>query len=140
GKKIMGKGGTPFYNPFSGIKFNAPNGAQCSDPTVLACTAQVFAALAYLNYRATALDNFSLRLEYYDDMQGQRTSVKTRYVDAALGWQHWFSPQIELRPEIAYYASLDAPAFNAHFNPLPPPIPPTKNYALIGAMDLIFHF
>ena len=73
-------------------------------------------------------------------MEGQRTTVKTRYVDVALGWQHWFSPQIELRPELAYYASLDAPAFNGNFNALPAPIAPTKNYALIGAMDLIFHF
>jgi len=137
---IIANGGTPFSNPFSGIKFNAPNGAQCSDPNVLACTAQVFAALAYINYRPRPLDNFSLRLEYYDDMEGQRTSVKTRYVDVALGWQHWFSPQFELRPEIAYYASLDAPAFNGNFNALPAPIAPTKNYALIGAMDLVFHF
>ena len=107
---------------------------------MLSCTAHVFAALAYINYRATALDNFSLRLEYYDDMEGQRTTVKTRYVDVALGWQHWFSPQIELRPELAYYASLDAPAFNGNFNALPAPIAPTKNYAWIAAMDLIFHF
>jgi hypothetical protein len=139
-QNIIANGGTPFSNPFSGIVFNAPNGAQCSDPNVLSCTAQVFAALAYLNYRATVLDNFSLRLEYFDDMEGQRTTVKTRYVDVALGWQHWFSPQIELRPELAYYASLDAPAFNGNFNALPAPIAPTKNYAWIGAMDLIFHF
>jgi Putative beta-barrel porin-2, OmpL-like. bbp2 len=139
-QNIVANGGTPFSNPFSGIVFNAPNMAQCSDPNALTCTAQVFAALAYINYRPRALDNFSLRLEYYDDMQGQRTTVKTRYVDVALGWQHWFSPQIELRPEIAYYASLDAPAFNGNFNALPAPIPPSKNYAVISAMDLIFHF
>jgi Putative beta-barrel porin-2, OmpL-like. bbp2 len=139
-QNIIANGGTPFSNPFSGIKFNAPNGAQCSDPNVLACTAQVFAALAYINYRPRPLDNFSLRLEYYDDMEGQRTSVKTRYVDVALGWQHWFSPQIELRPEIAYYASLDAPAFNGNFNAQPAPIAPTKNFAWIAAADIIFHF
>jgi hypothetical protein len=139
-QNIIANGGTPFSNPFSGIVFNAPNGAQCSDPNVLACTARAFSALTYLNYRASALDNFSLRLEYYDDMEGQRTTVKTRYVDVALGWQHWFSPQIELRPELAYYASLDAPAFNGNFNALPAPIAPIKNYAWIGAMDLIFHF
>jgi len=139
-QNIIANGGTPFSNPFSGIVFNAPNGAHCGDPTVLACTAQAFAALAYINYRPRALDNFSLRLEYYDDMEGQRTSVKTRYVDLALGWQHWLSPQIELRPEIAYYASLDAPAFNGNFNALPAPIAPTKNFAWIAAADVIFHF
>jgi hypothetical protein len=139
-QNIIANGGTPFSNPFSGIVFNAPNGAHCGNPTVLACTAQAFAALAYINYRPRALDNFSLRLEYYDDMEGQRTSVKTRYVDLAFGWQHWLSPQIELRPEIAYYASLDAPAFNGNFNALPAPIAPTKNFAWIAAADVIFHF
>jgi hypothetical protein len=107
---------------------------------VLSCTAQSVAALTYINYRASALDNFSLRLEYFDDMEGQRTSVKTRYVDIAWGLQHWLSPQVELRPEIAYYASLDAPAFNGNFNALPVAIAPTKNYAWIGSADIIWHF
>jgi hypothetical protein len=137
---IIANGGTPFSNPFSGIVFNAPNGAICSNPSALTCTAQSFAALTYINYRASALDNLSLRLEYFDDMEGQRTSVKTRYVDIAWGLQHWLSPQVELRPEIAYYASLDAPAFNGNFNALPTAIAPTKNYAWIGAADIIWHF
>ena len=38
----------------------------------------------------------------------------TRYMDIALSWQHWFSPQVEIRPEVAYYRSLDAPAFNGN--------------------------
>ena len=61
----------------------------------------------------------SFRLEYFNDMQGQRTTVKTRYVNPAIGWQHWFSPQVEIRPELAYYRSLDAPAFNGNFNACP---------------------
>jgi hypothetical protein len=48
------------------------------------------------------------------DPQGQRTGVVTNYADAALAWQHWFSPQIELRPEVAYYRSLNADAFNGN--------------------------
>ena len=35
-------------------------------------------------------------------------------VDGALAWQHWFSRQIEMRPEIAYYRSLNADAFNGN--------------------------
>ena len=50
------------------------------------------------------------------DPEGQRTGVVTNYVDCALGWQHWFSPQIEVRPEIAYYRSLNANAFNGNVN------------------------
>jgi hypothetical protein len=33
-----------------------------------------------------------------------------------LGWQHWFSPQIEVRPEIGYCRSLNAYAFNGNVN------------------------
>jgi hypothetical protein len=137
---IIANGGTPFSNPFSGIKYNAPNGAQCSDVNALACTAQSLAALTYINYRASALDNFSLRLEYFDDMEGQRTGTKTRYVDVAWGLQHWLSPQVELRPEIGYYRSLDAPAFNGNFNALPVPIAPSKSSSVVGAADIILHF
>ena len=70
----------------------------------------------YLNYKPTPLDNISWRGEFYDDKQGQRTGTKTRYVETGLGWQHWFSPQIEIRPEFTYYKSLDAFAFNGNAN------------------------
>src|ERR1700683_5335504 len=61
--------------------------------------ARVVTFLAYLNYKVSPLDNISFRPEFYNDMEGQRTGVKTRYVDFGIGWQHWFSPQIEIRPE-----------------------------------------
>jgi len=137
---IINSGGTPFSNPFSGIQFNAPNAAQCSNPNVLTCTSQVFTMLTYINYRYNALNNFSVRLEYFNDMEGQRTGVKTRYVDVAWGLQHWLSPQVELRPEICYYASLDAAAFNGNSDALPVAIPPSKNYAWIASADIIWHF
>jgi hypothetical protein len=136
---IIANGGTPFSNPFSGIAFNAPNGALCDNPNVLSCTASEFSTVAYLNYKFTPLDNLSLRGEFFNDMQGQRTGVKTRYLEGALGWQHWLSPQIEMRPEITYYKSLDAPAFDGNFNVVPA-IAPSKSTALIGAMDVIMHF
>jgi hypothetical protein len=141
---IIPNGGFPF-SPANGFNFNAPNTAVCATPNVLTCTARDFTALSYLNYKFTPMDNLSFRLEYFDDMQGQRTTVKTRYVNPAIGWQHWFSPQIEVRPEVAYYRSLDANAFNGNFNAAPASVGgavvvPTRNYALIGSMDLIWHF
>jgi hypothetical protein len=45
--------------------------------------------------------------------------------------------QIQMRPEIAYYKSLDAAAFNGNANGR---IAPNRNYALIGTADLIVHF
>jgi hypothetical protein len=132
---IVANNGYPFGS--AQMPFNSPNLAQCSSPTVLTCKAEVFTTVMYLNYQFSPLDNISFRPEFYNDMQGQRTGTKTRYVDFGIGWQHWFSPQIEIRPEVTYYRSLDANAFNGNFNA---GIAPTKNYALIGAMDLIWHF
>ena len=96
----------------SSLPFNAPDAAQCASKTMLSCTATASGAVAYLNYQFSPLDNISFRPEFYDDEEGQRTGVKTRYVNMAVGWQHWLSPQIEFRPEIDYDRSLDAPAFN----------------------------
>jgi hypothetical protein len=132
---IVQSGGTPF-SPQS-IPFNAPNLAQCSNTAVLSCTASVQTYVYYLNYKATPLDNISWRGEFYDDKQGQRTGTKTRYVETGLGWQHWFSPQIEIRPEFTYYRSLDGFAFNGNSNL---GIPANKNFALIGSADIIIHF
>jgi hypothetical protein len=91
----------------------------------------------YLNYSPDKLNNFSLRAEWFDDSQGFRTGVPTRYAEVAWGWQHWLSPQIELRPEIGYYRSIDNPAFNG--NP-DAGIAPTRDWAVIAASDIIIHF
>ena len=128
-------GGTPFSPQY--IPFNAPNAAQCNSTSALTCTASVLATVAYINYQFSPLDNISLRPEFYDDKQGQRTGVKTRYLNFGLGWQHWLSPQIELRPEIDYDYALDRNAFNGNVNA---GIPPTKRYTVLGAMDIIAHF
>jgi hypothetical protein len=135
---IIANGGFPF-TAANGLTFNSPFFAQCSNPNQLTCTAEVFATVMYLNYQFSPLDNISFRPEFYDDMQGQRTGTKSRYVTMGLGWQHWFSPQVELRPEVTYYRSLDAPAFNGNFN-ANPVIQPNKKDAFIASADLIWHF
>jgi hypothetical protein len=131
----IANGGTPFSPQY--IPFNAPGGALCSTATVVSCTATFVTALMYLNYKVTALDNISYRFEFVNDEQGQRTGTKTRYIETGLGWQHWFSPQIEIRPEVSYYWSMDADAFNGNANL---GIAPNKNKALIAAADIIIHF
>jgi len=147
---ILAGGGTPFSPQF--IPFNAPNAAVCSGPSSwnsaaasantvagspLKCTSDTQTFLLYLNYSPNRLNNFSLRTEYFNDPQGQRTGVPNAYADVAFSWQHWLSPQIELRPEIAYYRALDNPAFNGD---LAAGIVPTRNWAVIAASDIIVHF
>jgi hypothetical protein len=131
----IANGGTPFSPQI--MPFNAPNGAHCGNSTALTCTADEQSFVLYTNYSPDKLNNFTLRTEFFMDPEGQRTGVVTNYVDAAIGWQHWFSPQIEVRPEIGYYRSLNANAFNGNTNA---GIPPSRNWAVIVASDLIFHF
>jgi Putative beta-barrel porin-2, OmpL-like. bbp2 len=132
---IVAGGGTPFSPQF--IPFNAPGAALCANAAVLTCTADEQSFLLYVNYSPNKLNNFSLRTEFFMDPEGQRTGVATNYADVALSWQHWLSPQVEVRPEIAYYRSLQAPAFNGDVNA---GIAPTRNWAVIAASDLIWHF
>jgi Putative beta-barrel porin-2, OmpL-like. bbp2 len=128
-------GGTPFSPQY--MPFNAPGLAQCSNAGLFSCTAESRAVLWYLNYSPTKLDNISWRFEWFDDVEGQRTGVKTNYIETGLGWQHWFSPQIEIRPEFSFYRSLNGFAFNGNSNL---GIAPNKNTALIGSADIIIHF
>ena len=134
-QNIYANNGTPFSPGF--VPFNSPNLAHCSNATVLRCRATAIGTVAYLNYSPDPLNNFSFRPEYYADMQGQRTGTEADYYEFSFGWQHWFSPQIEVRPEIGYYRSINAYAFNG--NPTHG-IAPDRNYTVIGAGDLIFHF
>lgn len=128
-------GGTPFSPQY--IPFNAPNAAQCSNASDLTCTATAIGTVAYINYQFSPRDNISFRPEFYDDKEGQRTGIKTRYLNFGLGWQHWFSPQIEIRPEIDYDYALDNNAFNGNSNA---GIAPNKRYTVLGAADIILHF
>jgi hypothetical protein len=130
----IANGGTPFSPQI--MPFNAPSAAHCGNATALTCTADEQSFLLYVNYSPNKLNNFTFRTEFLMDPEGQRTGVVTNYVDAALGWQHWFSPQIEVRPEIGYYRSLNANAFNG----VNAGIPPSRNWAVIAASDLIVHF
>jgi hypothetical protein len=53
------------------------------------------------------LDNLTGRVAPFNDMNGQRTSFKTQYLNFAFSWQQWFSPSIYIRPEIAWYSTTD---------------------------------
>ena len=76
---IIAGGGTPFSPQF--MPFNAPNAAvhwsaqQHRSRCALTCTADEQTFLVYINYSPNKLNNFSLRTEYFDDPQGQRTGV-----------------------------------------------------------------
>jgi Putative beta-barrel porin-2, OmpL-like. bbp2 len=136
--------GTPFstaMNPFSTV-----NAAWCLGPSQqgvisaaapLTCTSDTQAVLLYVNYTPNRLNNFSLRTEYFNDPNGQRTGTATAYTEVGFSWQHWLSPQIEFRPEIAYYRSLNNPAFNGN---AAEGLAPNRDWAVVAAGDVTIHF
>lgn len=124
---IYNNGGTPFSPQY--IQFNAPNLATCKSATPLRCRADSYGTVAYWNYQPDPLNNISLRTEYYGDPQGQRTGYAADYIDVGIGWQHWLSPQVELRPEFTSYWSTK-PSFNLG----------TKKFQRVFAGDIIWHF
>jgi hypothetical protein len=132
---IYAHGGAPFASAY--IPFNAPGLAICSSAALLTCKAEVTATVAYLNYSPDPLNNFSIRPEFFWDRQGQRTGVASRYATFAVGWQHWFSPQVEVRPEIAFYHAFDGAAFDGNSNA---GIAPKKSNEAILSGDIIWHF
>ncbi|MGO9545771.1 MAG: outer membrane beta-barrel protein [Rhodomicrobium sp.] len=132
---IQNAGGTPF-SP-QNIPFNSTNTAYCASAGGLTCSVYAIGVLGYLNYTPDPLNNFTLRLEWYDDPNGWRTGTAARYADTALSWQHWLSPQIEFRPEISYWHSFDGQAFNG--NPVMG-VAGDKNQMVEFAADAIIHF
>ena len=133
--------------PFSQFAYNAPNLAACGNVNALTCRAMANGSVTYINYQIDPLNNLSFRPEFYWDMQGQRTGAGNAplgagvygngsavgsgaiYRNYAFGWQHWFSPQIEVRPEVAWY-SASAPVFNNG----------QTRYQTVWSGDIIWHW
>jgi hypothetical protein len=132
---IIAGGGTPFSPQF--LPYNAPNGAHCHNVNDLRCNAPEMSGVFYLNYSPHPLDNFSLRGEVFDDIVGQRTGTATTYYECGVGWQHWLSPQIEMRPEVTYYHAANQAAFNGNSNT---GVAPDRKTEVVASGDIIIHF
>jgi Putative beta-barrel porin-2, OmpL-like. bbp2 len=105
------------------------NPALCPPPET-ECTAGVYAASLYVMYKLTDRDYVGLRNEAFDDVRGQRTGFATWYSENTLGWVHWLSNSIEVRPEIRYDHSYNAAAYGNG----------TKNSQFVFATDVLIRF
>jgi hypothetical protein len=69
--------------------------------------------------------------------------VKTRYANFGVGWQHWFSPQVEIRRKWHIIIPL-TPTLQRQCRCVPSirvsAIAPDKNFAWIASVDLTWHF
>ena len=124
---------SPFYGAIPDQFLNQNNVfpvATCKGNIQPSCTSSEWSVLTYLNYKFSPQDNLSWRAEYFNDITGQRTGFATSYFNYAMGWQHWFTPTITIRPEVAFYNSLKTPAFSNG----------TQSHATIFSADLIWHY
>jgi hypothetical protein len=61
-----------------------------------------FGIVQYLTYAVTPRLNANARLEFFDDIQGQRTGFRGLYTDFTVGLNFHLRPGIILRPEVRY--------------------------------------
>ena len=56
----------------------------------------------YLEKQLSSKDYLSIRTDTLDDLKGQRTGYKTRYIEETLMWGHWVGSTTLFRPEIRF--------------------------------------
>jgi hypothetical protein len=88
------------------------NGAVCNDPGELTCFAPDYSILNYTNRQIGKKDFISFRNEFFNDLKGQRTGFKTRYVEDGISWNHWIGSTLVFRPELRWEHAFDAPAYD----------------------------
>lgn len=98
-------GGTPSIGPF---QHNLGGGLGPTIPGL---------SLTYglLNYTALQLskkDFVVVRNEWMKDENGTRYGFAGNYSSHSIGWTHFFSPSLQIRPEFGYYRNYNNPAFD----------------------------
>lgn len=104
-------------------QFNARIGGTCifgpSEPYAIAgCGAIIpgysssIALVNYVEYQTSERQYWSLRNDYFNDFQGQRSGFATSYFGWTLGSTFLFTPQIKIRPEFRYNMSTSLQPFD----------------------------
>lgn len=88
------------------------NGAYCNRPYEITCFAPEWATLNYTTRQMGPRDFIVFRNEYFNDMRGQRTGTRTRYVETGFGWNHWVGSSIVFRPELRWEHAFDARVYD----------------------------
>lgn len=101
---------TPVAGSDTGFGRNGPFGANCHTGT--RCFSDEYAVLNYINYEFGPHDFIGLRNEAFNDLSGQRTGFATLYSEHTIGYNHFFSNSIQIRPELRYEHSYDLKAYN----------------------------
>jgi hypothetical protein len=89
-----------------------------------------YGVLNYTMFKLSKQDYFTVRNEVWNDPQGERTGYQTLYSSHTIGISHNFNAYLQIRPEIGYYHSYDAAAFDFG----------TKHGMLMGGFDVTLRF
>jgi len=57
-------------------------------------------------------DFVSWRAEWWHDERGMRSGFPGLYLSSTIGYTHFFSSNLEVRPEVGYYRNMDQKAFD----------------------------
>lgn len=90
----------------------------------------VFGVVNFLAIQLSKQDCLTIRNGFVDDWQGQRTGVRNRYSDHAIGVSHNISDSVTVRPEISYEHAYENKAFDLG----------TERGQLVFSVDLIVKF
>lgn len=89
-----------------------------------------YGVVNYVNIKLSDTTFMSIRNEYYNDADGQRTGHATHYSSHTLGFTRWLTPDLQVRPEFRFDHSYDLAAYDNG----------QKHNQLLAAMDVIFHY
>lgn len=90
------KGGTCIFGPTRPF---APGGG-CG-PTIPGLSDSI-GAVNYFQINISSKDYLTIRNDVLADLKGQRSGFKTVYSSHTVGWSHWLSNELIVRPEIRY--------------------------------------
>jgi hypothetical protein len=89
-----------------------------------------FGVLNFTEFVLGKWDYITIRNEWWKDTRGERSGYANTYTSNAIGWAHFFTPDILFRPEIGYYRAWNNPAFDLG----------TKKNLLMAGFDLTIRF
>ena len=89
-----------------------------------------FATLDYTMFRISDGIFFTIRNEFFNDMDGSRTGFISKYYEGSLGFTWWPNKLITVRPEIRFDRAFNATAYDDG----------TRHNQLMFSCDCVLHF
>jgi Putative beta-barrel porin-2, OmpL-like. bbp2 len=117
-------GGTPSLGPV--MSFGGGGGLGKFIPGA----SLTYGILNYTMFQLSKRDYFTVRNEWFNDAEGERTGFATSYSSHTIGISHQINDLLMIRPEIGFYHSYGVPAFNLG----------KSNNLLMGGFDFTIRF